>query len=513
MEARMQAVYDRLRSQTGILESFNDEELLEIITKAHGVCYLCGNPIHLESDTIDGDHIDPDGGDRPENICLTHKKCNQKKRDLPLGLAKKWFELERFSKSYSDLPSFDDALDHFVEDNRQIIAYEYIEEEGQDYLSLNFGDYQKIKTPCYEDPATESKFCFCNVPIKNIFNDTDAQPRRITWRHVWRLLLDFTVHPIHEPSSLRLNTIPETQNARLLLCDGQHKALAQIILDREIVPAKIYVDPDIQKIRTLIDTIQNRIKKMPLYPSIVMEKLSVIHGDRWQRFINESSPPHTERRFIRTFRSDEQKLIKNELREAIYNSILYGATAESEHGILEYIEAEKRRAGPDKVMSMFLFKTTILKNFVYQDPCSFQVGSEDDLRLKEVQNMRRFLDQVVSVFFKDPLGILKVKDNKMIRIFKSGSMRVWVKTLRSAINNRLSIIEHKEMDKTFLREISEPQWNGIKAILERLEQHSIWSDDSPDVESKLNENKIETTERLFDEYTIKLNARYLLAVR
>lgn len=505
-------VFERLRDQSGILSEFTDDQLREIVAKAHGSCYLCGDPIDFQKDQIEGDHIDPNdpNRNRPENICLTHRKCNARKRDLPLSLAKKLFRLIRFSEEHQDLPSFDDALDDFVGTNRRPITYAIRQAPRNDYININFGNSNSIEVPLYLDSASGTKYCFCEVPVKNLFNDEDAQPRKITHGHVWKMLLDFTKHPIHEPSSLRLVTDPDTSTARLKLCDGQHKALAQILLDREFIPTKIYVDPDIHLIRTLIDTIQNRIKKLPLYPSIVMEKLSVIYKTEWERYRQDTQPPYTESRFVSSFRSDQQANVKKNLLKAIYQSILSGKTESEMHKILKFVESEKRRVGVDKIMSMNLFERTLFKNFVFQKPCNFPVGSETDLRLKEVVNVRKFLDTFVKIFFEDELGIKKDIDNKMKRMFKSGSIRSWVATLRSAINNRLSVLDVRDMNKTFLRNVSEENWVGIQSILQRLEQHPIWNDDSPDVESKLNENKLETSDRLFREYSTPLDVEYLL---
>lgn len=510
MNERIDTIFDRLRSQSGVLAKFSNEQLLEIIEKAHGECYLCRDPLDYEKDSIDGDHIDPDVGVRPENICLTHKKCNQKKRDLPIALARRYFELLRFSTKYSPLPSFDNALDNYVSDNRKIIKYTPYEEDGVNYLKINFGEGLIINTPVYVDIASKIKYCFCEVPIKNLFNDIDVQPRKISYQHVWKMLVDFNIHPVHEPSSLRLITDLTTGTAKLMLCDGQHKALSQILLGRTTIPAKLYIDPDIRLIRTLIDTIQNRIKKLPLYPSIVMEKLSVIYESEWEQYRQDSKPPHTERGFINGFRSYQKKIVRNHLIEAVYSSILFGESDLKNHEILKYIESIKRRVGTDKVISMNLFKTTILKNFVYQKPCDFEVGTVADLRLKEVNNVRRFLDLFVSTFVEDSLGLPREKDNKLIRIFKSGSVRAWVTTLKSAINNRLGVIDVDKMNMPFLRNIPEACWDGIKSILQRLEQHPIWGDDNLDVESKLNENKLQTSKRLFSEYRIPLDPHYLL---
>lgn len=241
-----------------------------------------------------------------------------------------------------------------------------------------------------------------------------------------------------------------------------------------------------------------------------MEKLSIIYATEWKRYCNQTDPPYTEKRFVRSFRSDEPANVKKNLREAIYMSILYGETDSEEHRILRFIEAEKRRVGPDKVMSMNLFKNNLLKNFVYQKPCDLPVGSDSDLRLKEVNNFRKFLNLFVDRFFEDPLGIRRDIDNKTKRLFKSGSIKAWVNILRSAINQRLCVLDVREMDKPFLRNIAEENWTGIKSVLQRLEQHPIWNDDNPDVESKLNENKLETSERLFREYTPPLSVNYLL---
>ena len=37
-------VFERLRDQSGILSEFTNDQLREIVAKAHGSCYLCGDP-------------------------------------------------------------------------------------------------------------------------------------------------------------------------------------------------------------------------------------------------------------------------------------------------------------------------------------------------------------------------------------------------------------------------------------------------------------------------------------
>ena len=59
-----------------------DATLADLHAEADGVCYLCGDTINLEVVGMDGPSIDHElasingGGNRVENIRITHLRCN-----------------------------------------------------------------------------------------------------------------------------------------------------------------------------------------------------------------------------------------------------------------------------------------------------------------------------------------------------------------------------------------------------------------------------------------------------
>ena len=89
--------------------------------------------------------------------------------------------------------------------------------------------------------------------------------RMIIEKHVRNLALDFNEEPVHEPSNCRLvHTSGNFYN--LLQFDGQHKTTAQIILERETVPMKIYSGATIDQINQLvksykIEHVRNMLKE------------------------------------------------------------------------------------------------------------------------------------------------------------------------------------------------------------------------------------------------------------
>jgi len=145
-----------------------------------------------------------------------------------------------------------------------------------------------------EDPATNVKYFFVDVPVKYIHNDKEIQPRLIMAGHVRKLAVDFVERPVHEPSNCRL--VHDTGNtARLLQFDGQHKTTAQILIGRKTVPMKIYVEPPIDMLQSLVIKIQQEIKKQPLTRSDTLAKIGDVMGRRLEGYKEVGDKPRTER--------------------------------------------------------------------------------------------------------------------------------------------------------------------------------------------------------------------------
>lgn len=498
------------RSVEAIRKELGENWFQELVQKASGQCYLCEDALDLTTSEVQKDHVDPRGPTEPHNLYLAHRNCNALKRDLPVNDAKLMIRFRKFCEAKKHEVTFDDVLDEYVQNpKRQSVRVEIDQEEA----IINFSKRVQRRVPLMMDPTSGVKYCFTEVPVGWIHNDVDVQPRKIVWDHAWKLAQDFVTHPVHEPSACRL--VWERHGmGRLLQFDGQHKTAAQIILGRTEIQTKIYMDPPLPLVRSLIVSIQNRIVKLPLETSIAITKLSDVYRDHWQQVGAE-----TEFDFIKTYVSSQQAAAKKEMFAAHYKVILDNPN----NHLVSFVQQRKARRGTYP-LSMNDLTNFILKELVCQEPLTLKVGTQEDLRPREASNVVEVLNQLADElllynkwqFGPRPSGASSRDYLKAQRFFSPGSVKYWAPLLRQAIGYGLNLHLKpvSELSKPLLRFLSENESELVRQIIQRLCAHPVWEDrQDPQIDGKLRENRPATSKKLFEEaYKPPLTLPYLLGL-
>lgn len=500
-------------SKYGVIAEFptEDREAIwqELVAKSGGVCQLCEDPIDVDSDDIIIEHKDNKGKSEISNLYIAHRSCNSLKRDLPYSEAKLMIKFKKFCESKGYNISFDDILDKYVGEKRKSIKI--VLDNSQ--AAITFSHENQVEANVMIDPATQTRYFFAEVPIEYIHNDTQVQPRRINWSHAWTMALDFQKHPVHEPSSCRVQ-LDDNQVGKLLQFDGQHKTTAQILLGRKSIQTKIYIDPDVSMVKDLIITIQNVIKKMSLAPAIYLEKMDSVQLEKFQ-----ASGAASEQAFVETYLLRDRPNAKKGIFSSIYQNILIN----SNNRFAMYIQPEGSRGGKYP-LSMNLTLNHILKFLVCQDLETVQIGSPQDFRVNECENVVFVLNVLADELLEEgkwPLNTQLQESStdymKAKRFFRSGAVRYWNDTLRRAIISRLNLLERVDQSRLLLRPLTDHQRDLIQDVVVKLANHPIWTDNDGTIDSKLNENSVETSQTLFTAgsprgYKIPLTVAYLLGV-
>ena len=503
-------------SKYGVISEFPSTERdaiwQELVAKSGGVCQLCEDPIDVDSDDIIIEHKANKGKTEISNLYIAHRSCNSLKRDLPYSEAKLMIKFKKFCESRGYNISFDDILDRYVGvHNGKTVKI--ILDDNSNKAALVFSGENRIEANVMIDPATQARYFFAEVPIEYIHNDIEVQPRRIDWNHAWTMALDFQKHPVHEPSSCRVQ-LDKNQVGKLLQFDGQHKTTAQILLNRKSVPVKIYINPDVVMVKDLIITIQNRIRKMTLAPAIYLEKMDAVHLEKFQASGAASEQAYVEIDLLR-----DRPNTKKEVFSSIYKNIL----SNSNNRFTKYIQPEGIRGGKYP-LSMNLTLSHILKFLVCQDLQTVQIGSPQDFRVNECENVVFVLNVLADELLEEekwPLNTQLQESStdymKAKRFFRSGAVRYWNDALRRAVISRLNLLEKVDQSRFLLRPLTDQQRDLIQNVVVRLANHPIWTDNEGTIDSRLNENSVETSQTLFTAgsprgYKIPLTVAYLLDI-
>ena len=284
--------------------------------KSSGRCALCGEPLNDKPEFNVADHRVPmnqdPSGTTLSNLYLAHLSCNASRQDLAFDVARPIVNFKVFAENKGAV-SFDHVLDRYLPTHGQPIG---IIDHG-DRVVIQFAG-SEITAPVSTDPATQTRYFYCEAPFTHIHNDPEIQPRVISYAHVRKLAVDFTERPVHEPSNCRL-ILHGTEAGTLKQFDGQHKSTAQILLGRNTGSFKVYINPDIAMLQKLVIKIQQEIKKQPLTRSETLAKLGDVIGKLFDEYQDD---PRTESGFIeaqpRQARTDTKKLYFGELKKLVF---------------------------------------------------------------------------------------------------------------------------------------------------------------------------------------------------
>ena len=223
---------------------------------------------------------------------------------------------------------------------------------------------------------------------------------------------------------------------------------------------------------------------------------------------------------MKSYRSDQQAGAKKALQAAWYSTILDAGS----NKFIPFVQQKKSRRGAYPV-SMNNMTNLILKELVCQEPQEASVGTAEDLRSVELENVLALLNQLAEDLLlgqKWQFELAKGTDpsreyRKAQRFFTPGSVKYWAPTLKKAIVHvlNLNLRGPKEESRPLLRTLTQDQQELIRHIVERLCEHPIWTDSSnPNVDGMLRENRPATSIKLFTEvYSPALDPAYLVGLQ
>jgi len=461
-------------------------------TKSAGLCALCGNALQLEAPaTIVPDHYVPEakGGETSlANLYLAHRSCNSSRQDLDFEVAQPLTKFRSLSEHQGAL-DFDRVLREFVPGpNGKPITFELL---AGDRARIGFG-HDVIDVPLWQDPATGVRYFFCDVPIDHITNDREIQPRVLMVPHVRKLALDFLERPVHEPSNCRL-VMDSEKVGRLLQFDGQHKATAQILIGRKKIPTKIYIEPPIGMLQSLVIKIQQEIKKQPLTRSETLAKI----GDVVARVLEEYKDPsgkRTEKGLINSQPKDAQREVKSLYLNELMRIIFF----DEDNKLVEIVRPGSRDAiTTDKVICERIISPLLHKEMLDVD---LDVAPDRDVERKNIIFiLNSIAEQMLPASWNNPGS--EVQRTRAENFFYQGSIGWWVSEFLIPGLKFILLIGDKKPLLT--AEMDETQRGRVQKLIEAICSLSAWSTTSPDALKAMRSNTVKNVEEAFPGLDLK----------
>lgn len=445
-------------------------------------CFVNDHPIENDTD-IDYHHIRPFslGGPTEEAnlapVCSDHHK---RIGTLSILEFRARLEMEEFFSS-SDPIKLDDilAVRHGKEGYGKTLKTELLSQEKR--IKIFFDDRaEPTLLPLSMCQATGEEYFYIVLPIQYIKNDHQLQPRPLEIKRLWNLYRHLLTHTQLSPAICRL------VNGNILLFDGQHKSAAQIWAGRKELECKIYIDPDVKRIKDTNLTAHDKLRQMPFFTSVLISKWADLHKEEWLEYI-ETKATKSESGFV-AFLVDRGRTKADALsmiRSNIYDSIL----DDDENLMCEYI-AERNRTRKNPLTTHAL-TATLFKRFITRPPLDMDIEVLDELRELERRNVIRLMNILAEETLVSKWNPTIRDDWHRLseRIYAAGSLKAWTGILRDVIAQVVGLFDSAERGKIFLREIQEEKWQVIRDRIRRMfTEHKIWTDPSLEVDNNLRVN-------------------------
>jgi hypothetical protein len=304
----------------------SDEEKSAIITKQGLRCFIDNHPVEDASE-LDFDHIFPfseGGATTTANIGAVCRQHNQAKGTLTLTEFRDRLALRAFFEG-AKKRRLDDLLAHRL--GQGVTARPVVFEVSGDTINLYLDDGAQ-QFPMFRCPGTNERYFYAVLPVSLIKNDVELQPRTLEAERVWELYRHLLTRTQLAPAICRL------AKGHLLLFDGQHKTAAQVWAGRKVVDCKVYLDPDVRRLKETNLSAHDKLRQMPFYTLVLLEKYAGLAAEDWQLFL-EVDGRRDEAAFVDFMRSKRQ-LSKSDANKRIEALIQQSIVEHPENGMRDF---------------------------------------------------------------------------------------------------------------------------------------------------------------------------------
>lgn len=461
-------------------------------------CFICGKEIDLDLHQTNIDHIKPlanGGKDDVSNFAITHEHCNKSKKDADLIIARKLLELEDIIKdaeNKNETPSLEHILKH--NDGSKFDFKYKIDGDKIKYSFSEIGDDEIRYADIFVDELSREQTCFIKVPLEYLFHDKIINPRGIN-STIGLLMKEF--YKSNPQLHLSLARIDDN---KIKVFDGQHKAVAQIMLGVRNIVVRLFINPDVDRLTETNTNAGSKLKQIAFDKSIVRQLHETLYAEtlsKYQKdhFLDEDNFSFSEQNVVDHFKGQ-----KGNVKLYVINSQKNAVTRSSDNKLLSYINFEGR--GNSLPLSYSTFEKTFLSRFVnsktiLNTPINYKIDEGLNPRILEKEQLVKLCNIIAEELmigrFNIEVGTYQIEakiakgngtditDEHLIayRLFKEEIMYNWLEYLERLIKNNFAFTGGLfDEDNLFMQKFSDNLWEQIKNFIINLRELPVWKDRS-----------------------------------
>ncbi len=480
------------------LDSLSTEKYQELekklLNQQNSKCYICMKTINLDLQTTNIDHIKPlanNGKDEENNFALTHEHCNKSKLDADLRIARVLSLLEEIKhnvESKNETSSLKDILEYY-DGSKYKFKYS-ISNNTLTYSFSELNDNNIYSVPIFTDLLSKEQTAFIEVPIAYLYHDELINPRGIN-NSVSKLVKEF--YKGNPQLHLSLGRI---DNGVIKIFDGQHKAVAQLLLGSRKLVIRLFINPDVDRLIETNTNAGSKLKQIAFDKSIVRQLHTTLYNERIREYqkahnLNDDDYSFSEQNLVDYFKGD-----RGNIKSYIINSMKHQVTHSSNNQLLNYIDFEGK--GKELPISYSSFEKTFLSLFINSKkilslPINYREDEGENPRLLEHDQLVNLCNIIAEEIYINKFSIetgvykieQKIKDGKdsditddhimSFRISKEEIMVNWLKCIQQVIKAYFSntgILYDEEC--LFQQKFPDQLWNNIRNFVKNLSELPLW---------------------------------------
>lgn len=481
------------------LSGLTPEEYKQLTARLHqrqnGKCFICGDAIELGVSKTDVDHIIPlanKGKDDENNFALTHSSCNRAKQDADLNVARVLAKLRKLQEEV-------DKKEHKAASLKNLLVaeggskFKFKFKEDGDELVYSFDDIGDVKirrTPIFVDERSKERTAFVEVPLEYLYHDDLINPRGINSS------INLLVKEFYKNNPQLHLTLARLDDGMIKVFDGQHKAVAQILLGVKRICVRLFISPDVNRLIEANSNAGSKLRQIAFDKSVMRQLNDVIYKERVEKYrqdhsLSADNMDFSEMELCQYFKGDN---MKKYIIEALKRSI----TDSPDNRLRAYIDFEgKGKSLPishstyDKVfLSQFIDSKLILKKPL--DDKADEGLNPRELEVSQISQLLSIIaDKIFVGKFNLEVGVHRI-ENKIIgkkdgditdehlvayRMSKEEISHEWVPYLLKVIkgyflNNGINYSENSLFQTKFSGQL----WVNLEKFIAGLAALPMWKD-------------------------------------
>ena len=485
------------------LSSLNDDEYKELTKNLlkiqKNICFICQEPIDITLHDTNIDHIIPlanKGKDTEDNFAVAHSGCNKSKQDADLNIARILCFLKKIQDNISDTENRTASLNDVLKEvNGSQYSFRFNENYGKiQYSFTELGDQNIYESEIFEDKLSNEKTVFVNVPIEYIFHDSLINPRGINSS------ISLLIKEFYKGNPQLHISLARIKDGKINIFDGQHKAVAQILLGNKKLLLRLFLNPDVDRLTETNTNAGSNLRQIAFDKSIMRQLNNTLYLERIKRYQKDHGLPED------NFDFSEQQLVeyfKGEnvnIRKYIIDSIKNSITHSSDNKLKDFIDFEGK--AKELPLSYSAFEKTFLAIFIdskviLKTNISDKSDGGNNPRELEINQLVKLLniiaEQIYIGKFDPDIGVNRIeqkiinkkdtgiKDEHLVayRISKEEIIYNWLLYLKNVLENYFSNTGKKfENNRMFQTVFDEQLWKNIENFINNLMILPLWKDRS-----------------------------------